>query len=60
MRALPATTGGAIQGCPNILLIMTDDQGFGVSGTFGGVIPTPALDCVAVQEGREVTSTMIW
>ena len=29
---------------PNILLIMTDDQGYGVSGTFGGVIPTPALD----------------
>ena len=32
---------------PNILLIMTDDQGYGVSGTFGGVIPTPALDRVA-------------
>src|SRR6476620_10071748 len=29
---------------PNILLIMTDDQGYGVSGTFGGVIPTPAMD----------------
>jgi len=26
---------------------MTDDAGFGVSGTFGGVIPTPALDRVA-------------
>ena len=35
------------QGAPNILLIMTDDQGYGVSGTFGGVIPTPALDRVA-------------
>jgi arylsulfatase A-like enzyme len=34
-------------GAPNILLIMTDDQGYGVSGTFGGVIPTPALDRVA-------------
>ena len=32
---------------PNVLLIMTDDAGFGVSGTFGGVIPTPALDRVA-------------
>ena len=30
------------KGAPNILLIMTDDQGYGVSGTFGGVIPTPA------------------
>ena len=35
------------QGAPNVLLIMTDDQGYGVSGTFGGVIPTPALDRVA-------------
>ena len=26
---------------------MTDDQGYGVSSTFGGVIPTPALDRVA-------------
>ena len=32
---------------PNILLIMTDDQGYAVSSTFGGVIPTPALDRVA-------------
>jgi arylsulfatase len=35
------------QGAPNILLIMTDDAGYGVAGTFGGVIPTPALDRVA-------------
>src|SRR3979409_2088957 len=34
-------------GAPNVLLIMTDDQGYGVSGTFGGVIPTPALDRIA-------------
>jgi arylsulfatase len=34
-------------GAPNVLLIMTDDQGYGVSGTFGGIIPTPALDRVA-------------
>src|SRR6516164_675041 len=32
---------------PNVLLIMTDDCGFGAPGTFGGVIPTPALDRVA-------------
>src|ERR1700756_1035650 len=32
---------------PNILLIMTDDCGFGAPGTFGGVIPTPALDRIA-------------
>ena len=35
------------KGAPNILLIMTDDAGYGVSSTFGGVIPTPALDRVA-------------
>src|SRR5271163_4816150 len=32
------------KGAPNVLLIMTDDQGYGVSGTFGGVIPTPSMD----------------
>ena len=35
------------EGAPNVLLIMTDDAGYGVPGTFGGVIPTPALDRVA-------------
>jgi arylsulfatase A-like enzyme len=42
------------QGAPNVLLIMTDDQGYGVSGTFGGVIPTPALDRIA-QMGLRYT-----
>src|SRR5262249_46550183 len=27
------------KGAPNVLLIMTDDQGYGVCSTFGGVIP---------------------
>lgn len=35
------------KGAPNVLLIMTDDQGFGAPGTFGGVIPTPAMDRIA-------------
>jgi arylsulfatase A-like enzyme len=35
------------EGAPNILLIMTDDVGFAAPSTFGGVIPTPALDRVA-------------
>jgi arylsulfatase len=35
------------KGAPNVLLIMTDDQGYGVSSTFGGVIPTPGLDRIA-------------
>ena len=35
------------KGAPNVLLIMTDDQGYGVSGTFGGVVPTPTMDRIA-------------
>ena len=35
------------KGAPNVLLIMTDDEGYGVSSTFGGVIPTPTLDRIA-------------
>src|SRR5882757_5351142 len=35
------------KGAPNVLLIMTDDQGYGITSTFGGVIPTPAMDRVA-------------
>src|SRR6476661_944195 len=37
------------KGAPNVLLIMTDDSGYGVPSTFGGVIPTPALDRIANQ-----------
>ncbi len=42
-------------GAPNVLLIMTDDAGFGVSSTFGGVIPTPSLDRIA-QSGLRFTN----
>jgi arylsulfatase A-like enzyme len=35
------------KGAPNVLLIMTDDAGYGVSSTFGGVIPTPHMDRIA-------------
>jgi len=35
------------KGAPNILLIMTDDEGFGAPSTFGGVIETPALERLA-------------
>jgi len=34
---------------PNILLILTDDTGFGAASTFGGPIPTPTLDRVAAR-----------
>ena len=42
------------QGAPNILLIMTDDVGYGAPSTFGGSIPTPALERVA-QAGLRYT-----
>src|SRR5258707_14237412 len=40
-RVVPPKAG------PNVVLIMTDDVGFGAPGTFGGVIPTPAMDRIA-------------
>jgi arylsulfatase A-like enzyme len=43
MRVVPP------KNAPNILLIMTDDVGFGAPSTFGGVIPTPALDRIAAN-----------
>src|SRR5215813_7835664 len=42
------------QGAPNVLLIITDDSGYGVPSTFGGVIPTPALDRIA-RDGLRYT-----
>jgi arylsulfatase A-like enzyme len=40
-------THRAAQKAPNVLLIITDDSGFGVPSTFGGVIPTPTMDRIA-------------
>jgi arylsulfatase A-like enzyme len=42
------------QNAPNVLLIITDDAGYGVSSTFGGVIPTPTMDRIA-REGLRYT-----
>jgi arylsulfatase len=39
----------APQGAPNVLLILIDDAGFGQTGTFGGLIPTPTLDALAAR-----------
>jgi arylsulfatase A-like enzyme len=43
------------KGAPNIVLIMTDDTGFGAGSTFGGVIPMPTLDKLA-QQGLRYTN----
>jgi arylsulfatase A-like enzyme len=37
----------APKGAPNVLVILTDDVGFGSTSTFGGLIPTPVFDQLA-------------
>jgi arylsulfatase A-like enzyme len=37
----------APSGAPTVLLVMTDDVGFGASSTFGGPVATPTLDRLA-------------
>lgn len=37
----------APSGAPNVLIVMTDDVGFGASSAFGGPIPTPHLEALA-------------
>ncbi len=49
MRVVPP------KGAPNVLLILTDDVGFAAPSTFGGVIPTPALDRIA-NDGLRYTN----
>lgn len=37
----------AAKGSPNVLIILLDDVGFGMAGTFGGPVPTPNMDKLA-------------
>ncbi len=46
-EARPLRRDASPHGAPNVLLIMLDDVGFGSCSTFGGPVPTPALDRVA-------------
>lgn len=39
-------------GAPNILLLMSDDVGFGIASAFGGPVPTPNLERVAAAGQR--------
>jgi len=39
----------APRNAPNVVIIMTDDTGFGQASTFGGPIPTPTLDRLAKE-----------
>jgi arylsulfatase len=47
-------TLAAPEDAPNVLVILTDDVGFGAPSTFGGIIETPALERVA-QAGLRYT-----
>ena len=48
VETVVAAVGGVVaEDHANILLIMTDDAGFGVPNTFGGVIPAPTMDRIA-------------
>ncbi len=51
------TSRRAAKSAPNVLLIITDDAGFGVPSTFGGVIPTPVMDAVA-NEGLRYNANL--
>ena len=46
VAAFPAPVT-APAGAPNVMLVLTDDVGFGAVSTFGGAIPTPHLDRLA-------------
>jgi arylsulfatase A-like enzyme len=37
----------APKGAPNVLVVLTDDVGYGACSTFGGPVPTPTLDSLA-------------
>ncbi|RAI00869.1 arylsulfatase [Acuticoccus sediminis] len=41
-------------GAPNVVVILLDDVGYGQTSTFGGPVPTPALDALA-DEGLRFT-----
>jgi arylsulfatase A-like enzyme len=39
----------APEGAPNVLVVLTDDVGYGASSTFGGPISTPTFDSLAAN-----------
>ena len=39
----------APEGAPNVLLVLLDDVGFGVTSTFGGMVRTPTADELAAE-----------
>ncbi|MDP3008077.1 MAG: arylsulfatase [Methylococcales bacterium] len=48
-KAPPRFQVKAPDGAPNVLVILIDDQGFGVSSAFGGAVQEPVLDKLASE-----------
>ena len=48
-KAPPRFQVTAPAGAPNVLVILIDDQGFGVSSAFGGAVQEPVLDKLASE-----------
>ena len=47
LLSLSAASQDAVRRAPNVLVVLIDDAGYGQSGTFGGLVPTPTLDRLA-------------
>ncbi len=47
VTAPPGFEVTAPEGAPNVVIVLIDDMGFGMSSAFGGGIPMPALDSLA-------------
>ena len=48
-----APSAMAVEGQPNVVLIVVDDMGYGDLGSYGGaMVPTPHIDALAVQGVR--------
>lgn len=55
VKAPPSFHVRAPAGAPNVVIVLIDDMGFGVPGTFGGPVPMPTLDGLA-QQGLRYTN----
>jgi arylsulfatase len=47
VKAPPRFEVKAPKGAPNVVIVLIDDMGFGVPGSFGGPVPMPTLDKLA-------------
>ena len=55
VKAPPPVTIKPPAGAPNVVIVLVDDMGFGVSNAFGGPVSMPTLDALA-QQGLRYTN----